>query len=253
MADSNFLYYTEVLSQPDLKFMSLLNANFQKRVETEKEEFLSIAKDAGQEVDLLLQDGECITYYRIDTMPEARRILSQATLEERKKRSETFLDGLEYRSRIPQGMHDRGEAYVFADHPLEAEKDQVGHRNHLPIYVRTWSILEKTVRPGEVWDVTLHPSEFGVDEKEEMYNILNVGRLILQGNASVLVRGNAFVFTCQQIVKEGASGSEYDIGILGTPHGFGMRRGLFDGRDGKHGMQAKNGSDGTKPVLGMSF
>ena len=102
MADSNFLYYTEVLSQPDLKFMSLLNANFQKRVETEKEEFLSIAKDAGQEVDLLLQDGECITYYRIDTMPEARRILSQATLEERKKRSETFLDGLEYRSRIPQ-------------------------------------------------------------------------------------------------------------------------------------------------------
>ena len=86
-----------------------------------------------------------------------------------------------------------------------------------------------------------------------MYNILNVGRLILQGNASVLVRGNAFVFTCQQIVKEGASGSEYDIGILGTPHGFGMRRGLFDGRDGKDGMQGKNGSDGTKPVLGMSF
>ncbi len=41
--------------------------------------------------------------------------------------------------------------------------------------------------------------------------------------------------------------------FLGTPHGFGMRRGLFDGRDGKDGMQGKNGSDGTKPVLGMSF
>ena len=87
---------------------------------------MSIAKDAGQEVDLLLQDGECITYYRIDTMPEARRIFSQATLEERKKRSETFLDGLEYRSRIPQGMHDRGEAYVFADHPLRRKRIRWG-------------------------------------------------------------------------------------------------------------------------------
>ena len=119
--------------------MKISNSVIQEWTEIQQNEFLSIAEDAGQQVDLLLKNGECITYYRIETMFEARRILSQATLEDRKKRSETFLDGLEYRSRIPQGMHDRGEAYVFADHSLETEKDQVGHRNHLPIYVRTWS------------------------------------------------------------------------------------------------------------------
>ncbi len=122
MADSNFLYYTEVLSQPDLKFMSLLNANFSKRVETEKKSSCPLQRCRARGRPLL-QDGECITYYRIDTMPEARRILSQATLEE--KRSETFLDGLEYRSRIPQECMI-GRAYVFADHPLEAERIRWG-------------------------------------------------------------------------------------------------------------------------------
>ena len=100
-------------------------------------EFSQIASDAGQNIRKIVSGETKETYFRIATMPEMKRILSQATEQERKKRSETFLKGLEYRDRIPQGMHDRGEAYSFADHPLASKRDYRGHFNHLPAYIRT--------------------------------------------------------------------------------------------------------------------
>ncbi len=217
------------------------------------DEFYEIAAYAGQDADKLRSGETLVTYFRIGTMEEARQILSRATDEERKKRGTTFLDGLGYRSRIPQGMHDRGEAYVFADHPPETEKDSRGHRNHLPIYVRMLSVAEKTVRENEVWDVTLSPSEWSADQREEMYNIVNVGRLILETNAAVVVRGNAFCLTCQELVKTDISGQAYDIGILGTPHGFGFRSGAFDGRNGNSGTNGISGASGIEPSLGANF
>lgn len=217
------------------------------------DEFYAIAAYAGQDRDKLRSGETVVTYFRIGTMEEARQILSRATEEERKKRGLTFFDGLEYRSRIPQGMHDRGEAYVFADHALEAEKDSRGHHNHLPIYVRMLSVPEKTVAPNEVWDVTLSPSEWSADPLEEMYNIVNVGRLILEKNASVVARGNAFCFTCQELVKTDTSEQAYDIGILATPHGFGLRSGALDGRDGDCGTNGRSGAPGVEPSLGANF
>jgi len=217
------------------------------------QEFLSIAADANQDTDNFRGGESQMTYFRIDTLQEAKKILSQATLEERIKRSETFLDGLEYRSRISQGMHDRGEAYVFANHPLETEKDDGGHRNHLPIYVRTFSIPEKTVAEGEIWDITMHPEEWGVDEKEEMYNIVNIGKLNLEKNAIVIVRGNALILTCQELIKKVASINEFDIGILGTPHGFGFRKGDIDGCHGCAGKNGFTGDHGKEPAFGANF
>ena len=217
-----------------------------------QQEFLSIALEAGQDLEALREGESQHTYFRIKTMEEARRILSQATPEERKKRGETFLDGLEYRSRIPQGMHDRGEAYVFADHPL-SDTDWAGHHNHLPIYVRTLSIREKVIPSGEVWDITLNPREWGADQLEEMYNIVNIGRLTMEENAAVIVRGNVLILTCQELIKIGAAATEYDIGILGTPHGFGIRAGAFDGNRGEHGKEGSPGEDGTEPKLAASF
>ena len=85
-------------------------------------EFSQIASDAGQNIRKIVSGETKETYFRIATMPEMKRILSQATEQERKKRSETFLKGLEYRNRIPQGMHDRGEAYIFSDHPLASKE-----------------------------------------------------------------------------------------------------------------------------------
>lgn len=216
------------------------------------QEFLSIALEANQDLEKLRAGDSQRTYFRIRTMAEARRILSQATPEERAKRGETFLDGLEYRSRIPQGMHDRGEAYVFADHPL-SETDRAGHNNHFPIYVRTLSIPEKVIAAGEVWDITLHPREWGADQLEEMYNIVNIGRLTIETNAAVIVRGNALIFTCQELIKKGALAKEFDIGILSTPHGFGIRAGTFDGVRGKRGKDGSRGTDGIAPTMVASI
>jgi hypothetical protein len=217
------------------------------------EEFLLIARHAGQDSTALLNPEPTISYFRIENMADSRRILSRATHEERKKRSETFLDGLEYRSRIGQGMHDRGEAHAFANHVEEAERDFGGHRSHFPIFVRTMSVREKTVPPGEAWDITVTPREWGVDEREELYNIVNLGRLILKENASVAVRGNALTFTCQELICEGNSAQEYDIGVLGTSHGFGYRRGAFDGERGADGKDGSRGKDGVSPQFGNNF
>ena len=213
-------------------------------------EFLTVAGHAGQTTVLTTPE---VSYFRIATIAEARRVLSRATPDERRRRGATFLDGLEYRSRLPQGMHDRGEAHLYADGIEDTERDWRGHRNHFPIYVRMYSAAEHVVPAGEVWDVTVGPEEWGVDEREEFYNIVNVGRLVLGDGASVVARGNAWTLICQELVCGTPAPAGYHIGVLGTRHGFGGRRGAFDGRDGTPGAGGAPGRAGLPPPYGSSL
>lgn len=229
-----------------------MNTRINNIENTLTEEFKSIANKANQEIDKLTNSETLINHFRIDTMEEAQKILSQATPRERQKRGETFLDGLEYRSRIPQGMHDRGEAFVYANHP-KPEMDKAGQDNHFPIYVRMLSIPEKIVASGEIWDITVSPQEWQVHQLEEMYNIVNVGKLILEGDAQVVVHGNTLTFTCQKLIKRNSQNKPYDIGILASPHGFGTRSGEFDGKHGESGANGANGANGDTPQLVRNF
>ena len=213
-------------------------------------EFLMVAGHAGQTEVL---DRPVVSHFRIDNMADARRVLSRATPDERRRRGATFLDGLEYRSRLPQGMHDRGEAHVYADGLEDTERDSRGHRNHFPIYVRTYSVVEHVVAAGDVWDVTVGPEEWGVDEREEFYNIVNVGRLVLGDGASVVVQGNAWTLICQELTCGAPAAADYHIGVLGTRHGFGGRRGARDGGDGAPGAGGPPGRHGLPPRYGSSL
>jgi len=76
---------------------------------------------------------------------------------------------------------------------------------------------------------------------------------VLHKNAQIVVRGNALVFTCGQLKKLAVGEKEYDIGILPTPHGFGLRRGEFNGAGGARGLEGANGSPGVMPLPGYNF
>lgn len=215
-------------------------------------EFFQIAAMGNQDVDKLKRFIPQSTYFRVNTAEEMS-LISRATEASKRKRSLTFFDGIEYRARLPQGLHDRGEAYGFAGIPLDRKRNQAGLENHFPVYVRLISIPEKIVEENEEWDVSVYPSEWNVDERIELYNIVNVGRLVLHKNASVVVKGNAFVFTCGLLEKLAVSENQFDLGILPTNHGFGLRRGVFNGNNGSDGSKGATGRDGKFPLIGRNF
>jgi hypothetical protein len=83
------------------------------------------------------------------------RQLSNADLAERRARQAVFFHpAIAIRSRLGQGVHDRCEAYVFADGTVE-EADRARLALHLPFPARLLSVLYRRVTAGEVWDLTV--------------------------------------------------------------------------------------------------
>lgn len=73
-------------------------------------------------------------------------------------------------------------------------------KRHLPVHVKAISVVEKTIAAGEVWDVSVRGSVWGLDDMEELYVTVNVCRLIIEPGASLIVRGNVFSLLCQEIM-----------------------------------------------------
>lgn len=68
-----------------------------------------------------IEVGGNASRYRIPDLAEYRR-LSGASPAQRRVRVDTFFNPpIRARSRLGQGLHDRGEASVFAEHELNAE------------------------------------------------------------------------------------------------------------------------------------
>lgn len=215
-------------------------------------EFFQIAAMGNQDTEKLRGLVPQLSYIRVESAEEMS-VISRATEKSKRKRARTFFEGIEYRARLPQGLHDRGEAFCFAGIPLDKSKNQARLESHFPAYVRLISIPEKIVEENTEWDVSVYPSEWNLDERIELYNIVNVGRLVLRKNASIVVKGNALVFTCGIVEKLAASEKLYDLGILPTNHGFGLRRGEFNGNRGSDGSEGTNGRDGNFPLIGRNF
>lgn len=207
----------------------------------EQNEFIKVAGLLGHDIDRLMQGEEIVTYIRIPTITQAATILSRADFEQRAKRAETFFDEIRGRARMGQGIHDRGEAVVFAyGQPLVS--DTHGLNRHFPIRVKAISAKTKRIKAGECLDVSTRGSDWGIDHMEELYCIVNIDTLVLEPGASLIVRGNVFSLVCQRIVKLGEDkAGEYDIGILPTPYAF-HSDGSYN-MNGKDGENGKNGND----------
>jgi hypothetical protein len=218
------------------------------------EEFARVAALFDQDPAELVA-SERVDFVRIPSLERARS-LSRATDDQKARRGRTFFDAIKARQRLWQGMHDRGEAFVFADGPLH-EPDLRGLRNHFPIRVKVVSAWEKRVPADTEWDLSVRAADWGFDDDwEELYVVANLGTLVLEPGARLIVRGNVLSLVCQRLVRLGSAcesdvdGACYDIGILPTPFPVDLTAaGPIDGPPGTAGTAGEAGDDGVNPVL----
>lgn len=222
----------------------------------EGNEFYKRALLLGHDVVALQERGEASRCFTCPTIEDINRWISVATPEQRKERQNLFFNPpVLLRERLGQGMHDRCEAVIFADGHVEREADKEGLERHFPIMVKAISIAEKVIPRNEVWDVTAAASEWGRDTQDEIYTILNVGRLIFEEGSRLIVRGNVFSFICQEMIVNGKhiKNEEYQIGILPTPFPVDFKGGPLDGCHGKDGLPGIQGITGKAPQTEDSF
>lgn len=168
-----------------------------------------------------------------------------ASAASRPERQKTFFNApIAARRRLGQGMHDRGEAVLFAAGTIE-EADLKGQSRHFPIHVKAISVSEKTIAAGESWDVSVRGEAWDLDDMEELYVTVNVGRLVIEPGGSLVVRGNVFSLLCQQVIHRTKAGA-FEIGILPTPFSADFGHGPLDGPDGVDGAAGRDGVDGRK-------
>lgn len=224
--------------------------SFTKLNKLREREFLARVRLLGHDQTAIEQGEECCSYFTLPTILEARRVLSNAASASRPARQRNFFNPpVAARRRLGQGMHDRGEAVLFADGTVE-ETDLAGQSRHFPIHVKAISVLEKTIAAGELWDVSVRGAVWGLDDMEELYVTVNIGRLVIEEGGALVIRGNVFSLLCQEVVHCAESaGNLFQIGILPTPFSADFGHGPLQGAHGVHGISGRDGTNGRKPEV----
>jgi hypothetical protein len=171
-------------------------------------------------------------------------VFCRATPEQRVERGKHFFNPpVAVRRLLGQGVHDRGEASVIADHVL-SEEDQIRISRRMPAPFKAVSAIQKTIAAGEVWDLSMRADRFGLDDLRELYVMANIGTLVLESGAAVIIRGNIFSLLCQRVFVA-QSGAPYHIGILPTPFSVDYNDGPIDGAHGFAGAHGAHGNPGS--------
>jgi hypothetical protein len=218
------------------------------------QEFLQKASLIGHDQASLLNGEEITTYFQLHNFPIVRQALSNATDEQHRKRLPFFFSHAhELRAKLGQGKHDRGEAVLFAGAPI-AEQDAKGINRHFPICLKGISILHKVIPAGETWDLTMPQHIWNLGEMEELYTLVNIGTLVLEEGAKVVIRGNVFSLLCQQLITLGnaTTGIDYQVGIMPTPFSVDFGHGPQNGTHGKDGLDGLGGLDGLPGIVETS-
>jgi hypothetical protein len=211
-------------------------------------EFRAWASVLGHEMERIEAGEEVTSYIEVPSM-EAARNFSHATAEQRAERLKTYFHpAIAMRSRLGQGFHDRGEAFILADGPGNPA-DEHGLNVHLPLHFKAISVERKTVAAGEIWDVSVRGDIWDLDSMEELYCAVNVGTLVLERGASLAIRGNAFLLLCQEVI----AAEDSRICILPTPFSVDYGTGPMRGEDGGRGADGTCGGNGQPMRTGGSI
>jgi hypothetical protein len=211
--------------------------------------FLVRARRLGHEPARLLAGEVTETRAPVPTIEQVRRLSNAVPAERQARQAVFFHSAIAIRSRIGQGVHDRCEAYVFADGIID-DADRVRLARHLPFPARLLSVLYRHVVAGEVWDLTMEARALGVDERDDLLNVINVGELVIEPGGRVIVQGNLLMLGCQ-LLRHPASApgtGDYQVGVLPTPHSVDRRTGPLHGRAGAPGADGEPGEAGTRPA-----
>ncbi|RDL47319.1 hypothetical protein BLJAPNOD_06159 [Ensifer sp. M14] len=211
--------------------------------------FDAIASAAGHDPAALAAGRIEISRLRVENIEGLRFWLSYAPEQSREARRTCF-DHLRGRERLWQGVHDRGEAYIFAGMPI-ASRDLARMSEHFPARLKVVSAGHLELAPGTIFDVSATADEWGVGQREELYTLLNIGKLTLHTGARIVVLGNVFSLLVQEMNVVGGNQpckidvNNHHIGILPTPHPVDTGiSGPLDGPEGLAGFDGLPGLDG---------
>ena len=173
---------------------------------------------------------------------------------------------MQTRQKLPLGIHDRAEEYIFAN-GIIPEEDLPAIQRHLPF--RVCVLRCKTLRVGvnEVFDLSAHAEWWpGLHFREELYVYVHINELIVEPGAELVVFGNVLVFCCDEVrldKPEGYSardtgtkdtgtkdigtkdtgtkdtGTDVQLSIRGTRHYAFSNSRRVDAYDGLHGIDGR--------------
>ena len=211
---------------------------------TQEHAFERHARRLGHDPGQLRGGAELVSYPSLPTAAVVRA-LSAATPEQRRRRQQVFFNPvIELRRSIGQGVHDRVEAAVFADGTIDPA-DEARGRRHFPFPARILSVRHRDVRPGESWDLSVRGDHWGLDDRDDILSVVNVGSLRLEPGAAVLVRGNLLVLIIQRLICEPGEPGGCQLAILPTPFPVDSSTGPLHGPGGPVGRDGGRGNDGV--------
>ena len=201
------------------------------------------ARRFGHDLGRLRGGVEVVSYPSMPSLA-ALRGLSAATPEQRRRRQEVYFSPpIAIRRSIGQGVHDRLEAAVFADGQVDPA-DEARAARHFPFPTRILSVRHRDVAE-ECWDLSVRGEHWGLDDRDDIFNVVNIGSLYLAPGAIVTVRGNLLILIVQRLICGGDSAAACQLAILPTPFSVDSRTGPLDGPAGLAGRDGTAGPDGT--------
>ena len=202
------------------------------------------ARRFGHDAGRLCGGVELVSYPVVPSVAGVRA-LSAATPGQRRRRQQVFFNPvIELRRSIGQGVHDRLEAAVFADGTIDpADEARTGY--HFPFPTRILSVRYRDVRSGESWDLSVRGERWGLDDRDDIMNVVNVGSLRLEPGATVLARGNLLILIIQRLLCEPAEPGGYQLAILPTPFSVDNGTGPLHGPGGPAGRDGAGGAAGA--------
>jgi hypothetical protein len=199
------------------------------------------ARRLGHEPGRLRGDTEQVSYPVLVSVA-ALRAVPAATPEQRRRRQAVFFGPpITIRRAIGQGVHDRVEAAVFADGQIGAE-DEARAARHFPFPTRILSVRHRVVPAGTCWDLSVRGEYWGLDDRDDILNVVCVGSLCLEPGAIVAVRGNLLILIVQRVICEDAS---CQVAILPTPFSVDPATGPLHGAAGPAGRDGAAGGAGV--------
>lgn len=197
------------------------------------------------------------------SIDELRRRLGPADEAVRRRRSGVYFSAMPQigRSRLPLGMHDRAEEYIFADGRI-CPDDADGHARHFPAHVKVVRLRNHRIGSGQCFDVSAsHTAWRGVDYRQELYVLVRVDRLLVEPGSSLEVAGNILVLECGEIEmlrneRDRGSAEEgvFEVRILPTRHPAFSRVRSAPAARGRAGTSGADGADGcASTIIGTPF
>ncbi len=208
--------------------------------EAQERAFDEHARRFGHDPGLLSGDAELVTYPSVPTIAELGTLCAATPDQRRRRQAVYFGPSIAIRRAIGQGVHDRTESVVFADGQIDSV-DEARAMMHFPFPTRIMSVRHRDVGPGECWDLSVRDEHWGIDYRDDILNVVNIGSLRLAPGATVTVRGNLLILIVQRIICAGPC----QLMILPVPFPVDRRVGPLDGPSGTAGRDGTDGQDGV--------